>query len=98
MKYEDLPDPEPEESELEEGQPPANNPDPTAKATPEALEAPAHAPQSLAEIPPDAEMNYATLTCWNGQRFVSWQTYLWEQLRAAAPRPLTDDESRNLGD
>jgi hypothetical protein len=93
MRYEDLPDSDPEESE-----PLAANPEPDTCNTPEAVESPADGPRCLVDIPPDAKMDDATLTCWNGRRFVSWQTYVWEQLTKPAPHPLTDDERRHLAD
>ena len=57
---------------------------------------PPAAPQILPHISPDAEMEDATLTCWNGTRFVSWQDYMWQQLCANAGRPITDKERRRF--
>jgi hypothetical protein len=53
-------------------------------------------PEILPHISRDAEMDNATLTCWNGTRFVSWKDYMWEQLCANAGRPITDEERRRF--
>ena len=89
MNYDELPEYEPEEE----------------SKTPEVIEdepewvidtSPPSMPQILPHISRDAEMEDATLTCWNGTKFVSWQDYTWEQLCANAGRPITNEERRRF--
>lgn len=42
-------------------------------------------PDLLAQIPADAQMDDATLTVWNGERFVAWDRWL-----ATAPLIIED--------
>lgn len=47
------------------------------------------APQSLANIPADAEMDDGiVLGCWNGERFVSWQKWLATAPIQRDPQPV----------
>ncbi len=46
----------------------------------QAAQEPEHQPSLLEHIPPDAPMDDATLTVWNGERFVAW-----EKWRASTP-------------
>jgi len=48
---------------------------------------------TLAEIPPDAEMDDGiTLGCWNGERFVSWADWIAGTTFSRAPSPEADAE------
>ena len=57
------------------------------------IAAPGCQQSSLDQIPPDAPMDDATLTVWNGERFVAYDSWLAaapieiEQIPAPSPRP-----------